>query len=69
LVETDLFISFTRRDTLRSQRLADVLDEGLRKIRENGIYSGIEKRWSRWLSGTGGADELFPYWQPSPTAN
>ncbi|MFZ6718636.1 substrate-binding periplasmic protein [Undibacterium sp. Ji49W] len=48
LIEDKLFVSFSK---LRpeSGRYADALDKGLRTIRSNGTYAGIEKKWANPL--------------------
>ena len=62
LVEYDLFVSFSRIAGHVSVKLADALDTGLKKIRNNGTYAKIDTAWNAWLSEGVKADELPPKW-------
>lgn len=62
LVEFDLFVSFSRKFPDRSTALAELLDDGLRRIQADGTYAAIEQAWDQWL--TEGIAQAIPppYW-------
>lgn len=62
LVDFDLFVSFTKTDVEQSVFKAHALDVGLTRIRENGVYAGIETAWENWLKVGVGEGKPAPHW-------
>lgn len=63
LVQFDLYISFTRKNAVRSEQIAAALDRGLEAIHESGTYAEIENTWDEWLQIGLRRDLPPPHWQ------
>jgi len=62
-VAFDLFISFSRKTAKKSQRIANILDNGLGIIQANGTYANIENNWKSWLESGLTSGDPAPLWQ------
>lgn len=60
-----LFVSFSRGMGAKSQRAADLLDQGLSNITISGTYQSIEANWLNWLKNGLAKGDPAPYWQVS----